>query len=200
MFVSAHTSRRFLRWTSFSLVVAVPLGGHSCLAGSHVVEDLQQILDSLRAINNDFLVLETFEIYKLAKAIRYVTGSRLGNHEATRYAFLIYCSSQLYGTDPLEIIALIMAESSFESNSVNRSSGDYGLGQVNWKYWGKPNGLTPQELLDPAVNIVLTCHIYRYYGFDFAKYHNGDGKGNPGYIENLKSILSELRTFASGFK
>jgi hypothetical protein len=71
---------------------------------------------------------------------------------------------------------------------------------VNWKYWGKRNGLTPKELLDPAVNVILACHIYRYYGFDFAKYHNGNGKGNAAYIANLKRILTKLRAYASKFE
>jgi soluble lytic murein transglycosylase-like protein len=97
--------------------------------------------------------------------------------------------------NPLEIIALIMAESRFKEGSINAKTGDYGLGQVNWVHWGKDLGLTYQDLLDPAINIYMTCHIYNYFGKDFGKYNRGHGVKSRAYVLNIKGILSSLNAF-----
>jgi hypothetical protein len=135
------------------------------------------------------------EINHLAEMIRLVAGDGLTQWTAWRYASLIYQATQKYEVNPLEIVALIMAESSFKANSVNKKTGDYGLGQINWVHWGKPLGLTPQDLMDPSLNIVLTCHVYKFFGEDFGKYHRGYGIQSKAYIANVKSILSTLGAF-----
>lgn len=140
--------------------------------------------------------LDFKEINHLAEMIRFVTGDQLTQWTAWRYAGLIYHATKKYKLNPLEIVALITAESSFKANSVNKKTGDYGLGQINWEYWGKPLGLTPQELMDPSINIVMTCHVYKFFGEDFGKYHRGNGIQNKAYIVNIKSILSTLGAFA----
>ena len=136
------------------------------------------------------------EIKRFAEMIRVVTDKGLPEWKAYRYAGLIYYSAQKYDLNPLEIIALITAESSFKANSVNKKTGDYGLGQINWEYWGKPLGLTRQDLMDPSINIVMTCHVYKFFGEDFGKYHRGNGIQSKAYIVNIKSILSTLGAFA----
>ena len=132
------------------------------------------------------------EINHLAEMIRLVTEDRLTQWTTWRYASLIYHATQKYAVNPLEIVALIMAESSFKANSVNKKTGDYGLGQINWVHWGKPLALTPQDLMDPSINIVMTCHVYKFFGEDFGKYHRGNGIQSKAYIANIKSILSSL--------
>jgi hypothetical protein len=102
--------------------------------------------------------------------------------------------------NPLEIIAIITAESNFKENSVNQETGDYGLGQINWEHWGKDFGLTPHQLLDPSINIFLTCHVYKFFGKDFGKYHRGNGIQSSAYLLNVKSILSTLNAFVEGNK
>jgi hypothetical protein len=136
------------------------------------------------------------EVLNLAKLIRLINDNQLSESKVLRYAGLIYHASQKYRVSPLEIIAIIMAESRFKENSLNAKTGDYGLGQINWEHWGKPYGLTPQDLLDPAINIYLTCHIYKFFGEDFGKYHRGNGIKSKAYILNVKSILSTLHAFA----
>jgi hypothetical protein len=136
------------------------------------------------------------EILNLAAMIRFVTNHQLPEGKALRYAGLIFHASQKYGVNPPEIIALIMAESQFKESSINAKSGDYGLGQINWKHWGKDYGLSRQELLDPAINIYMTCHVYKYFGKDFGKYHRGFGIKSKAYVVNVKSILSSLHAFA----
>lgn len=136
------------------------------------------------------------EINHLAEMIQLVTGDELTQWTAWRYASLIYHASQKYKLNPLEIVALITAESSFKAKSVNKKTGDYGLGQINWEYWGKPLGLTRQDLMDPSINIVMTCHVYKFFGEDFGKYHRGNGIQSKAYIVNIKSILSTLGAFA----
>jgi hypothetical protein len=136
------------------------------------------------------------EILNLAAMIRFITNDQVSGGKALRYAGLIFHASKRYGVNPLEIIALIMAESRFKEGSINAKTGDYGLGQVNWVHWGKDLGLTHQDLLDPAINIYLTCHIFNYFGKDFGKYNRGHGVKSRAYVLNIKGIISSLNAFA----
>ncbi len=136
------------------------------------------------------------EVLHLANVIRFITDDQLSESKVLRYAGLISHASQKYVVNPLEIIALIMAESNFKENSINQESGDYGLGQINWEHWGKDYGYTPQQLLDPSINIFLTCHVYKYFEKDFGKYHRGNGIQCRAYLVNVKSILSTLNAFS----
>jgi len=135
------------------------------------------------------------EVLNLANMIRLITDDQLSEGRVLRYAGLISHASQKYGVNPLEIIALIMAESGFKEKSINRETGDYGLGQINWEHWGKDYGYTPQQLLDPSINIFLTCHVYEFFGKDFGKYHRGNGIQCRAYLVNVKGILSTLNAF-----
>lgn len=135
------------------------------------------------------------EVLNLANMIRLITNDQLSEGKVLRYAGLIFQASLKYSVNPLEIIAIIMAESEFKENSINKITGDYGLGQINWVHWGKDYGYTPQELLDPSINIFLTCHVYKFFGQDVGKYHRGNGIKCNAYIVNVKSILSTLNAF-----
>jgi hypothetical protein len=42
----------------------------------------------------------------------------------------------------------------------------------------------------------LTCHVYKFFGGDFGKYHRGYGIQSKAYLVNVKSILSTLNAFA----
>jgi hypothetical protein len=136
------------------------------------------------------------EILNLAGMIRLITDDQLPENKVLRYAGLIYHSSKQFGVNPLGIIAIIMAESNFKEKSVNTKTGDYGLGQVNWEYWGKDHGLTAQDLLEPSINIFLTCQVFKFFGQDFGKYHRGNGIKSNVYLVNVQSILSTLQAFA----
>jgi len=136
------------------------------------------------------------EVLNLATMIRLITEDQLPDGKMLRYAGLVFHASQKCGVNPLEIIALIMAESGFKENSINKETGDYGLGQINWEHWGKDYGYTPFELLDPSINIFLTCHVYKFFGQDFGKYHRGNGIQCKAYLVNVKGILSTLNAFA----
>ena len=148
---------------------------------------------SFKKSNHDSSVQD---VLNLANMIRLITNNQLSEGKVLRYAGLIFHASLKYNLNPLEIIAIIMAESEFKENSINKASGDYGLGQINWEHWGKDYGYTPQELLDPSVNIFLTCHVYKFFGQDVGKYHRGNGIKCNVYIVNVKSILSTLDAFA----
>jgi len=132
------------------------------------------------------------EVLHLANMIRLITENQLPETKMLRYASLIFHAARKHGVNPLEIIAIIVAESNFKETSINKETGDYGLGQINWEHWGKDFGLMPQELLDPCINIFLTCHIYRFFGKDFGKYHRGNGIQSETYLINVRSILSTL--------
>lgn len=139
--------------------------------------------------------ISTKEVLHLASMIRLITENQLPEAKVLRYASLIFQASRKDGVNPLEIIAIIMAESNFKEDSFNKETGDYGLGQINWEYWGKDYGLTPRELLDPSINIFLTCHVYKFFGMDFGKYHRGNGIQCSAYLVNVKGILSTLKAF-----
>jgi hypothetical protein len=140
------------------------------------------------------------EVLYLANMIRFVTENQLSEAKVLRYAGLISHASQKNGLNPLEIIAIIMAESNFKENCINKETGDYGLGQINWEHWGKDFGLMPHQLLDPSINIFLTCHVYKFFGKDFGKYHRGNGIQSKAYLVNVRSILSMLNAFVEGNK
>jgi hypothetical protein len=140
------------------------------------------------------------EVLHLANMIRFITENQLSEAKMLRYASLISHASQKNGLNPLEIIAIIMAESNFKENSINKETGDYGLGQINWEHWGKDFGLMPHQLLDPSINIFLTCHVYKFFGKDFGKYHRGNGIQSKVYLVNVISILSTLNAFVKGNK
>jgi len=136
------------------------------------------------------------EVLHLANVIRFITGNQLSEAKRLRYASLISHASKKNGLNPLEVIAIIMAESNFKEDSINKETGDYGLGQINWEHWGKDFGLMPHQLLDPSINIFLTCHVYKFFGKDFGKYHRGNGIKSKVYILNVRSILSTVSAFA----
>ena len=140
------------------------------------------------------------EVLHLANMIRFVTENQLSEAKTLRYAGLISHASQKNGLNPLEIIAIIMAESNFREDCINKETGDYGLGQINWEHWGKDFGLMPHQLLDPSINIFLTCHVYKFFGKDFGKYHRGNGIQSRVYLVNVRSILSTLKAFEKGNK
>jgi hypothetical protein len=58
----------------------------------------------------------------------------------------------------------------------------------------------PHQLLDPSINIFLTCHVYKFFGKDFGKYHRGGGIQSKAYLLNVRSILSTLNAFVEGNK
>ncbi len=135
------------------------------------------------------------EVLHLANMIRLLTENQVPEAKMLRYAGLIFHASRKHEVNPLEIIAIIMAESNFKETSINKETGDYGLGQINWEYWGKDYGLKPEALLDPSINIFLTCQVYKFFGKDFGKYHRGGGIQSNAYLVNVRSILSTLNAF-----
>jgi hypothetical protein len=192
--------RKFLRAskilvTAFLTVVFI-VGYYSTTAQTYIVTFFQNKLNALEEMQNEYEYASTNEVLNLAKLLRFASDDLMGENGSLKYAGLIYHAAELYDVDPLEVIALIAAESSCIPDSINEKTGDYGLGQVNWKYWGKPLGLSPQELLDPKINIVTTCHIYKHYGEDFSKYHSGHGIKSKAYLVNVQGILSSLRAHA----
>ena len=151
---------------------------------------------SFFSLSQSFDESDLREVLDLAGMIRLITEDRLSESKVLRYAGLIRHASQKYAVNPLEIIALIMAESTFKESAVNANTGDYGLGQINWKHWGQPYGLTQQDLLDPAINIYLICNVYKFFDQDFGKYHRGNGIKSQAYLMNVRGILSALKAYA----
>jgi soluble lytic murein transglycosylase-like protein len=152
--------------------------------------EMEEFLSYTKSAN-----IDTKEVLHLTSMIRLITDNQIPEAKMLRYAGLIFHASKKYGVNPLEIIAIIMAESNFKEDSINKETGDYGLGQINWRHWGKDYGLTPQELLDPSINILLTCHVYKFFGSDFGKYHRGNGIQCNAYLVNVQGILSTLNAF-----
>ncbi len=135
-------------------------------------------------------------VMNLANMIRSISNDTLPAPKALMYAGLISDAAEKYEVNPLEIIALIKIESNFKEASINTKTGDYGLGQINWEHWGRHNDLTSEDILDPAVNISMTCQVYKYFGKDFGRYHRGNGIQCEAYRANVNSILSTLNALA----
>jgi len=178
-----------------AIAVFVLLGFFSPFVKSNLLIDFPARIRQFVSLRASGGQSDVKEVLNLAGMIRLITEGQLSEAKVLRYAGLIFNASQRYGVNPLEIIAIIMAESGFKENSINKETGDYGLGQVNWEHWGKDYGYTPRDLLDPSINIFLTCHVYQFFGQDFGKYHRGNGIQGKAYLVNVKSILSTLNAF-----
>lgn len=135
-------------------------------------------------------------VLTLANMIRWISNDTLPAPKVLMYAGLISDAAEKYEVNPLEIIALIKIESNFKEASINTKTGDYGLGQINWEHWGRHNDLTSEDILDPAVNISMTCQVYKYFGKDFGRYHRGNGIQCEAYRANVNRILSTLNALA----
>lgn len=164
-------------------------------AAGALAEGLQKSARLLPAANSAARS-EAQTVVKLARMIRLITEDQVAENRALRYAGLISQASLRFGVNPVEIIALIMTESNFKEKSVNAQTGDYGLGQINFEHWGKPFGLTSQDLLDPALNIFMTCRVYKYFGSDVGRYHRGNGIKSQAYLVSVASVLSTLNAYA----
>jgi hypothetical protein len=95
-------------------------------------------------------------------------------------------------TEKLFLIAAV--ESKFDHKAINYESGDYGLMQVNWFWWGKRFCKKPSELLDIEKNIEIACKILltnRGMGFKGIKYyHSLDDERAAIYENRIKKYAS----------
>ncbi|HSR11615.1 MAG TPA: transglycosylase SLT domain-containing protein [Thermodesulfobacteriota bacterium] len=195
--MALHPFREFGKlFVLFGGTIAFVLVSFSPLVQPHqavsVQEKIGDFISATRAVPDATIK----EILHLTDLIRWIAKDPINESQALRYASLISHASKTFRVNPLDIVAIITAESGFKEKSVNAKSGDYGLGQINWEHWGKHNNLTPQELMDPSINIYLTCQVYKFFGEDYGKYHRGNGVKSEAYVNNLKSIHSSLRVFS----
>ncbi|MCL4492043.1 MAG: lytic transglycosylase domain-containing protein [Nitrospirae bacterium] len=73
-----------------------------------------------------------------------------------------------------------------------KASVDIGLMQVNYKAWGKGYGLSPVDLLDPAVNICVGSKILRRYLEEHNWSWRGIGRYNAVSIEKQATYAAKV--------
>jgi len=109
------------------------------------------------------------------------------------YAEIIttYCGADIENI----FIAILFGESSFDHTKVNKS-GDYGIGQINYKIWGNFFEVTQKELLNPIINIQIAFTILQmaqishgtkndWYGY----YHSWNHISRKKYVKKIDRIL-----------
>lgn len=104
---------------------------------------------------------------------------------------------------PAEIaLGVVLKESQFNPQAVNRRSGDYGLMQVNYR-WHQDKVANRQELLDPDVNIDVGMSILRDYATrergNWARTlrrYNGLG-GKNDYPAEVLGLAAHIRQIAA---
>jgi lysozyme C len=107
-----------------------------------------------------------------------------------------------------EMVCTAKYESSYYAGAQNRNtngSTDYGLFQINDRYWLRPCGVTRQQLLDPATNARCAKRVFDEQGLDAwygYKAHRsecdrfvvpGDGAGGAGGGDGCYSATLHAR-------
>lgn len=94
-----------------------------------------------------------------------------------------------------KLIVIAAVESRFNHRATN-NSGDYGLMQVNWYWWGSRFCKKPSELFHIETNVEIACRILKAnkkMGFRHAKYYHS--------LDHERASIYEKRLlrFASNF-
>lgn len=126
----------------------------------------------------------------------------LDERTAFWYGFIIgtECPIKMQNT----IISIIFAESSFD-HLKKSGTGDYGLGQTNYRVWGQFFGVTRNELLNPVVSIRITVTILQMAKVShgkksdwYAYYHSWNRMPRQVYKKKIDKILAKIDACANG--
>ena len=122
----------------------------------------------LRIADFDLKVLET------KKAIHSLKIDRLGDEASYQYAVLIVKYASQYELDPLDIVAVIYQESSFNPQAIS-PTGDYGLMGINWHYVGRHRVKEREDLFNAEKNIRIGVEMLNYWR-ELNRKNTGTGK------------------------
>lgn len=101
--------------------------------------------------------------------------------------------------DEYDIAAIIIQESRFNENAVNKSDGGKGLAQITNPHWYKKFKITDPFNGNSAIeNCVLILHDikteYRFNKMMTIRSYNGKGKMADKYVKSVTNIKKELKT------
>ena len=135
--------------------------------------------------------------YKSLAVKMRILQPNLKQDTAEVYEYLVkkYCNKNTHDV----MVAILYGESSLNSLAES-SSGDFGLGQVNYYTWGKQFNVTEDELLNPITNIKYSCkilglvkksrpHDANYWGY----YHHSKKSFRELYIKRINAILQKIK-------
>ena len=123
------------------------------------------------------------------------TSSNVPDDTKKKIALAIVSNGKFYSVPYKHLVAISFVESSHRPNMINQT-GDYGLMQVNWEWWGKKFVKNPSDLLNIYKNVEIACKIInenKRMGFDkLASYHSFNKQKQDDYQGRLKLALGRL--------
>ena len=165
------------------------------------VAEMQPVKDKDYKYNNKAAQIKS--IVKLFKE----TNPRLSNRDAENYADYIIEACDKFNQEPFAIAALIVHESTVNTNAVSRG-GDYGLMQVRWKYHkdhirrSYPAINHAKDMLThPRENILIGTEIFAGYrgNKDISAGVRGYSAGNSKLVNKVHNTISKLQSYYKKF-
>jgi len=124
------------------------------------------------------------------------TSSNVPDVTRKKIALAIVSNGKFYAIPYKHLDAISFVESTHRPNMIN-SSGDYGLMQVNWQWWGKKFTDNPNDLLNVYKNVEVACKIInenKRMGYDkLASYHSFNKERQQDYQGRLKLALGRIQ-------
>ena len=122
--------------------------------------------------------------------------SDIGDKYAQQLSYLIYTKSIRAGVDPRLIAAILMQESNYKLDAVNKYSADYGIAQINKQTMRKLK-LNKKRLLSDldysvSAGVQVLASFKKYSTKDFkwwGRYHNRHLKEKIKYITMVSRYL-----------
>lgn len=123
------------------------------------------------------------------------TSSNVSDTTKKKIALAIVSNGKFYSIPYKHLVAIALVESNYKPDMINKS-GDYGVMQVNWQWWGKKFVKEPNDLLNVYKNVEIACKIInenKKMGFNqLADYHSFNLERKKDYQEKLKIALRRL--------
>jgi soluble lytic murein transglycosylase-like protein len=123
------------------------------------------------------------------------TKVKVPDETKKKIALAIVSNGRFYDVKYKHLVAIAYVESGFRPDLIN-NTGDHGLMQVNWNWWGKKFVDAPSDLLNVYKNVEIACKIIKSNesnGFmNLASYHSFNPYRQHEYSEKLKSALRRL--------
>jgi len=123
------------------------------------------------------------------------TTAKVPSEIKKKIALAIVSNGKFYNVPYKHLVAIAFVESTFRPNLINES-GDHGVMQVNWQWWGKKFADNPKDLLNVYKNVEVACKIInenKRMGHDqIESYHSFNKEKQQDYQERLKIALGRL--------
>lgn len=123
------------------------------------------------------------------------TSNNVSDPVKKKIALAIVSNGKFYNVPYKHLVAIAFVESNYRPNMINET-GDYGVMQVNWHWWGKRYVQDPKDLLNVYKNVEIACKIIvenRKMGHEqLSSYHSFNKEDQKVYQQKLKLALGRL--------